>query len=253
MTVNPDAAGVDAEEIAKFERIAEEWWDPFGKFKPLHKFNPVRLGYIRDRISEHFGRERTNSAPLADLRLLDVGCGGGLVAEPMRRLGAAVTAVDASARNIQVARIHAESQGLDIDYRAGTVEILGDAIARGDDEPFDVVLNLEIIEHVPDVSAFIAASARLLSPNGLMITATLNRTLKSLALAKIGAEYILRWLPVGAHDWRKFVTPAELRRALAAAGLAPSAETGLSYNPLFDNWTLSQDMAVNYMIAAART
>lgn len=252
MNADAEAASIDPEEIAKFERIAAEWWDPFGKFKPLHKFNPIRLGYIRDQICAYFSRERTNAAPLKELRLIDVGCGGGLIAEPMRRLGADVVAIDASARNIQVAKLHAESQRLDIDYRATTVEALKKRIDSGEVKPFDVVLNLEIIEHVPDVGSFIKDSAALTAPGGLMIVATLNRTMKSLALAKIGAEYILRWLPVGAHDWRKFVTPAELDAAFAAAGLQKSAATGMSYNPIFDSWTLSRDMAVNYMIAAAK-
>jgi 2-polyprenyl-6-hydroxyphenyl methylase/3-demethylubiquinone-9 3-methyltransferase len=239
---------VDPAEVEKFARLAEEWWDPLGKFKPLHKFNPVRLGWIRDRACAQFGRERRVREPLSGLRLLDVGCGGGLVAEPMRRLGAEVVGVDASERNIAVARLHAEEHGLAIDYRAATVESL---VAAGE-PPFDIVLNLEAVEHVADPEFFIESSAALVKPGGLMIVATLNRTLKAFALAKVGAEYILRWLPRGAHDPRRFVKPEELRRMLTACGLAVADSAGMVYNPLTDSWRTSADMDVNYMISAAK-
>ena len=201
---------VDDAEIEKFSKMAAEWWDPFGKFKPLHKFNPVRIDLIRDRIMAHFRLERSTQKPLSGLRLLDIGCGGGLVAEPMTRLGAAVVGLDAAEKNVKTAATHAAETGLDIDYRHGTVEELH---AAGE-PPFDVVLNLEVVEHVADVPLFLQTSANMVKPGGLMVIATINRTLKALATAKIGAEYILRWLPRGTHDPRKFVKPAEVRKAL---------------------------------------
>lgn len=239
---------VDSAEVEKFSRLAAEWWDPLGKFRPLHKFNPVRLGYIRDGVCAHFSRDRRAPRPLAGLRLLDVGCGGGLVAEPMTRLGAAVTGIDASATNIEVARLHAAGAGLSIDYRAGTVEGLAEAGEAG----FDIVLNLEAVEHVADVDLFLQSSAALLKPGGMMIVATINRTLKALALAKIGAEYVLGWLPRGTHDPRKFVRPEEISRALAGSGLRVVAEAGVVYNPLLDAWRIGEDKAVNYMVTAVR-
>jgi 2-polyprenyl-6-hydroxyphenyl methylase/3-demethylubiquinone-9 3-methyltransferase len=237
---------IDPDEVRKFSAIADEWWDPFGKFKPLHKFNPVRLAYIRDGACAHFGRERRSKLPLEGLRLLDIGCGGGLVAEPMRRLGASVTAIDASENNIKTAMTHAAPLKLDIDYRATTVEALADA----NTEPFDIVLNLEVVEHVADVDLFLETSAALLKPGGMMVMATINRTLKALALAKIGAEYVLRWLPAGTHDPRKFVKPEEAKSALTRAGLTITAEAGVSYNPLMDIWRVSDDTSVNYMLTA---
>lgn len=239
---------IDPEEIRKFSAIADEWWDPFGKFKPLHKFNPVRLAYIRDGACAHFGRDRRARAPLEGLRLLDIGCGGGLVAEPMRRLGASVTAIDASERNIKTAMAHAAPAKLDIDYRATTVE----ALAEAGTEPFDIVLNLEVVEHVADVDLFLEKSASLLKPGGMMVLATINRTLKALMLAKIGAEYVLRWLPAGTHDPRKFVKPEEAKSALTHAGLTVIAETGVTYNPLMDIWRISDDTDVNYMLTAIK-
>lgn len=245
-----DAIGatVDRAEIEKFSRIAAEWWDPAGKFRPLHKFNPARLGYIRDAVVARFARDARDARPLAGLRLLDVGCGGGLVAEPMARLGAAVTGIDAAARNVAVARLHAEQEGLAIDYRCTTVE---DLVAAGE-TPFDVVLNLEVVEHVADVGRFLADSARLLAPSGVMVVATINRTAKAFALAKIGAEYVLGWLPRGAHDPRKFVRPEELEAHLAAAGLSVTARAGVSYFPILDRWKVTGDASVNYMVTAAR-
>jgi 2-polyprenyl-6-hydroxyphenyl methylase/3-demethylubiquinone-9 3-methyltransferase len=239
---------IDPGEIEKFSKIADEWWDPFGKFKPLHKFNPARLAYIRDAAAAHFGRDRRARAPLAGLKLLDVGCGGGLVAEPMRRLGAEVVAIDAAERNIKTAMVHAQETGLDIDYRAATVEAL---IAAGE-APFDIVLNLEVVEHVADPSAFLADSASLVRPGGLMVVATINRTLKAFALAKIGAEYVLGWLPRGTHDPAKFLKPEEIDRRLAGAGMAVTGHAGVSYNPLMDLWKIDENTDVNYMVTAVK-
>ncbi|MGE0407657.1 MAG: bifunctional 2-polyprenyl-6-hydroxyphenol methylase/3-demethylubiquinol 3-O-methyltransferase UbiG [Amphiplicatus sp.] len=245
---SPAGASVDPAEIEKFSKIAAEWWDPFGKFKPLHKFNPVRLGYIRDAACGHFGRDRRAKKPLAGLRLLDVGCGGGLVAEPMARLGAQVVGIDPSARNVQVASLHAADMKLGIDYRAATVEELVEA----KEPPFDIVLNLEAVEHAADAASFLKSSAGLVAPGGLMIVATINRTLRAFALAKIGAEYVLGWLPRGTHDPRKFVKPEEIAAALADAGMKITATTGITYEPLLDLWRIGEDKSVNYMAAAVR-
>ena len=239
---------IDPGEIEKFSKIADEWWDPFGKFKPLHKFNPARLGYIRDALCAHFGRKPRDSRPLEGLRLLDVGCGGGLVAEPMRRLGAAVTGIDASERNIKTAIVHARSSGLDIDYRVATVEVL---TAAGE-APFDVVLNLEVVEHVADPSFFLKTSADLVAPGGLMVVATINRTLKAFALAKVGAEYVLGWLPRGTHDPAKFRKPEEISAALSAAGMIVTAAAGVAYNPLTDLWRIVENTDVNFMVTAVK-
>ncbi len=239
---------VDPAEVAKFERMAAEWWDPDGKFAPLHKFNPVRLGYIRDVAAERFDRDVRAGAPLSGLKLLDVGCGGGLLCEPMARLGAEVVGIDPSATNIDAARRHAAKSGLPIDYRATTAEALS---AKGG-EAFDIVLAMEVVEHVADIDAFLAACATLASPDGLVFVATINRTLKAFALAIVGAEYILGWLPRGTHDYDKLVRPAELEASLAGAGLAVIHRTGVRYNPLADGWSRSSDMDVNYMIAAAK-
>jgi len=238
---------VDPDEIARFSAMAAEWWDPRGKFRPLHKFNPVRLEYIRDRILAHFGRDAAGPQPLAGLRLLDIGCGGGLVAEPMARLGAAVTGADAGERNIGVARLHAEQGGLEIDYRCTTAESL---VAAG--EQFDVVLSLEVIEHVADPAGFMAACGQLVKPGGLLIAATLSRTPRAYALAILGAEYVLRWLPRGTHDWRKFLKPHELARLIRDAGLVVRDVAGASYNPLDDRWKITRDTGVNYMMVATR-
>lgn len=240
---------IDQNEVEKFTAIAEEWWDPFGKFKPLHKFNPVRLAFIRDTVCTHFGLDRLKKRPLEGLRLLDVGCGGGLVAEPMCRLGAKVTAIDAAERNIKTALAHSEPAGLEIDYRATTVEALHAANEPG----FDVLLNLEVVEHVADIDLFLKTSASLVKPGGIMIMATINRTAKAFALAKVGAEYILRWLPAGTHDPRKFVKPEEARRILTNSGMSVTASTGVSYNPLLDLWRISEDTGVNYMLTAVRS
>ena len=239
---------VDPAEVARFAALADEWWNPHGKMRPLHKFNPVRLAYIRDRICERFGRDAKSLESLKGLRLLDVGCGGGLVCEPLARLGASVFGIDPGEPNVSAARLHAEKGGLAIDYRATTAEALADSGER-----FDVVLALEVVEHVADITLFVRRCAEMVKPGGLMIVATLNRTLKSFALAIVGAEYVLRWLPVGTHRWEKFVTPDELEAALAAGGLALIDETGLVYNPFADAWRRSDDTDVNYMVAAGKT
>ena len=242
------ATSVDPAEVERFSRIAEEWWDPRGKFAPLHRFNPTRLRFVRDTALARFGREEHAARPFEGLRLLDIGCGGGLLSEPMTRLGFRVTGVDASATNIAVAGLHAREGGLDIDYRADTAEAL---LAAGEG-PFDVVLNMEVIEHVADPGAYLRATSRLLAPGGVMVVATLNRTLKALALAKIGAEYVLRWLPRGIHDWRKFLRPEELRAFLANEPVIVQGPVGVVYHPLGDRWSLSSDADVNYMMVVTR-
>ena len=244
----PRTPSIDADEVAKFSAMAADWWNPTGKFKPLHRFNPIRLKFIRETAESHFGIAPGALKPLDGLRLLDIGCGGGLVSEPMSRLGARVTGVDASEANIKTALTHASEQGLDIDYRAGTAEGLIDA----GEAPFDVVLNLEVVEHVADAHQFLKDTASLVRPGGLMIVASLNRTAKALAPAVIGAEYVLGWLPRGTHDWSKFVTPDEVRAALTAAGMAPQPATGVVFKPLSGAWILSKDTAVNFMVVARR-
>nr|WP_321460832.1 bifunctional 2-polyprenyl-6-hydroxyphenol methylase/3-demethylubiquinol 3-O-methyltransferase UbiG [uncultured Cohaesibacter sp.] len=241
------ATTVDDAEIARFSAMAAEWWSPKGNFRPLHKFNPTRLAYLRETILAHFQCDDKASRPFEGLRLLDVGCGGGLLCEPLCRLGAEVTGVDASETNIGIASTHASESGLDITYRATTAEALA---AEG--EQFDVVLTMEVVEHVADVDLFISECASMVKPGGLMVIATLNRTLKSHALAIVGAEYILRWLPVGTHSWEKFVKPDELERALAPTGLEVIEKVGVTYNPLFDKWSRSRDLDVNYMVLCAR-
>ena len=238
----------DPAELEKFRRMAAEWWDPTGKFKPLHRFNPVRLEYIRDRACEHFGRDKNAMRPLEGLSLLDVGCGGGLLCEPMARLGADVTGIDAVAQNIEIASLHAVESGLDIHYRAETAEnILADG-AR-----FDIVLSMEVVEHVADPAAFLGDCARLVAPGGLAFAATLNRTPKAFALAIVGAEYVMRWLPRGTHDWRKFVKPSELVRGLEAGGIEMLELTGVVFNPLTGGWCRKRsDMDVNYMGVGCR-
>ena len=231
------SASVDPDEVAKFAALAGEWWDPAGTFAPLHRLNPARLTFIRDRIAAHNGRDPLAERPLAGLRVLDIGCGGGLLCEPMARLGAAVTGIDAAEKNVAVAAEHAAEAGLDIDYRHSTAEALAaEALAAetraGNGAGFDLVLNMEVVEHVADVAAFLQASAALVGPGGAMTLATLNRTAKSFALAIVGAEYLLRWLPRGTHDWRRFLRPSELVVYLRAAGLETRELTGVVYNPL---------------------
>ena len=227
--------------------MAAEWWDPAGKFAPLHKFNPVRLSFIRDQAAAHFGRDTRSLKPFQGLSLLDIGCGGGLLSEPMARLGFAVTGADASERNIGTARAHAAQSGLEIDYRAASAESLVD-----EGRAFDVVLNMEVVEHVADVSAYLAACTALVKPGGLSFVATLNKTLKSLALAKIGAEYVLNWLPRGTHDWNRFIPPAQLETSLEESGLTILKRQGVSFDPLNWDWKLSSDVDVNYMVVGRR-
>jgi 2-polyprenyl-6-hydroxyphenyl methylase/3-demethylubiquinone-9 3-methyltransferase len=242
-----DSASIDPAEVAKFSAIAAEWWDPAGKFAPLHKFNPVRLSFIRDQAATHFGRDARSLRAFEGLSLLDIGCGGGLLAEPMARLGFAVTGADASERNIGTASAHAAQSGLAINYRAASAEML---MAEG--LGFDVVLNMEVVEHVADVAAYLAACTALVKPGGLTFVATLNKTLKSLALAKIGAEYVLGWLPRGTHDWNRFIPPTELKKSLQESGLTILKTQGVSFDPLVWDWKLSSDVDVNYMIVARR-
>ena len=247
MTSSPPSS-IDPDEVARFSAQAREWWNPHGPFRPLHKFNPVRLGYIRDQIGAHFGRAGQNPLPFRGLRMLDIGCGGGLVCEPMARLGAQITGVDASAENIAAAHAHALAQRLGVDYRHGSAEALVE-----EEDRFDVILNLEVIEHAADQNLFLAACAQLLKPGGLMVMASLNRTLKSYALAILGAEYLLQWLPRGTHDWNKFISPDELAAKLEGLGLRVVARTGVSYRILNDRWVLSADQEVNYMLSAAKS
>jgi len=239
---------IDSSEVAKFEAMAAEWWDPQGKFKPLHMLNPTRLDYITGQIAAEFARDLSADRPFAGLRLLDIGCGGGLLCEPMARLGATVVGADAAPRNIAVAQIHAEQSGLEIDYRHTTAEALA---AAG--EAFDVVLNMEVVEHVADPQAYLNACHDLLKPGGLHICSTINRNPRSFAKAIVGAEYVMRWLPKGTHDWKKFITPDELFALLRQAGLHPVDRKGFSFNPVLWSWSISErDLSVNYVTAAIR-
>lgn len=238
---------VDSDEVAAFARIAARWWDPDGPFRPLHRLNPVRLAFIRDRLLRHFAREPASLRPFAGLRLLDIGCGGGLVAEPMARLGFTVTAIDADEAALAAGRAHAAAAGLAIDYRAGTVEAL---VAAG--ASFDAVLALEVVEHVADPQLFLASAAALLRPGGALIASTLNRSLRAFLFGVVGAEYVLRWLPRGTHDWRKFRRPSELAAALRAGGLSLVDLAGLVYEPWRDAWRLGPDLGVNYLLIATK-
>jgi len=241
-------SSIDPAEVERFSRIAAEWWDPKGKFAPLHKFNPVRLGFIRDQALYRFGRDPKARRPFEGLRLLDIGCGGGLLSEPMSRLGFQVVGVDASERNIGTASAHAAEQGVEVDYRCSTAE----ALVEAGEPTFDLILNMEVIEHVADPGEFLRSCAQLLAPGGLMIVATLNRTLKAFALAKVGAEYVLRWVPAGTHDWSKFLKPEELRGFLAREPLAVDGPYGVVFDPLSGRWSQSHDTDVNYMMTVAR-
>ena len=241
------ASTVDSAEVERFSRLAADWWAPRGPMAALHKLNPVRLAYIRDQAAARFARDPKRLDCLKGLRMLYIGCGGGILSEPLARLGADMLGVDPAEENVEAARAHAEEQGVAIDYRAGTAEALAEAGER-----FDVVLAMEVVEHVADIELFISACASMVKPGGLMIAATLNRTLKSFALAIVGAEYVLRWLPRGTHQWDKFVTPQELESAIENTGLRVIGERGVIYNPFADRWQLSSDMDVNYMLVAAR-
>jgi 2-polyprenyl-6-hydroxyphenyl methylase / 3-demethylubiquinone-9 3-methyltransferase len=241
------ADSVDEAEVARFSALAAEWWDPRGKMAPLHKFNPVRLGYIRDHACRHFARDSKHLDCLNGLRMLDIGCGGGILSEPLARLGAEILGADPSVANIEAAKAHAAESRLTIDYRATTAEALADAGER-----FDLVLAMEVVEHVADVMLFVRRCAEMVKPGGLMIAATINRTLKSFALAIVGAEYILRWLPPGTHRWEKFVTPNELEIAMEKGGLRVIDERGVIYDLLADRWRISADTDVNYMLTAER-
>ncbi len=231
---------INKEEIEKFSKIASQWWDPNGKFKPLHKFNPIRIGYIKNSIIKHF-KIKSSIKPLKKINILDIGCGGGLLSEPMSKLGANVVGIDASKKNIEVAKLHSKKNGLKINYICSSPEILKI------EKKFDVILNMEILEHVEDVNFFIKKSSALLKKNGLMFIATLNKTLKSYAFAIIGAEYILRWLPIGTHDWEKFIRPEDLIKISKKNNLEIKNLDGLKYDLLEDKWRLSSDKSVNYI------
>jgi 2-polyprenyl-6-hydroxyphenyl methylase/3-demethylubiquinone-9 3-methyltransferase len=247
MTPSFDAKSLDPAEVEKFSKIAAEWWNPKGKFGVLHVVNPVRLAYIKEQVTARFARDPFARRPFEGLRFLDIGCGGGLLTEPMARLGADITGIDPSQKNISTASVHAQEQDLAIDYRAITAEELA---SRG--ETYDVVLNMEVIEHVADQPAFVKTCAELLKPNGLIFVATLNRTLKSFGLAIVGAEYILGWLPRGTHQWERFVTPQELEGWLKANGLKQLDSAGVTYNPFSGTWRRARDMDVNYMLVAQK-
>jgi 2-polyprenyl-6-hydroxyphenyl methylase/3-demethylubiquinone-9 3-methyltransferase len=238
---------VDPDEVSRFAAMAAKWWDANGPMRPLHRLNPLRLTWIKQQICDRFGRDMRSATALASLRILDIGCGAGIATEPLARMGADAVGIDPASENIAAAKHHAAKAGLVVDYRAATAEELASARER-----FDVVLALEVVEHVPDVAHFIAVAASLVKPGGLMIVSTINRTMKALALAIVGAEYVLRWLPPGTHSYDRLVTPDELRAAFRAAGLAPGAETGVMYVPIADRFRLTSDMDVNYMMAATR-
>ena len=247
MKTNKNISTYSAEEIARFSDMAESWWDPNGKFKPLHQINPIRIKYILNHICEQFGRNPKDSKPLQELCILDIGCGGGLLCEPMRRLGAKITGIDAGEKNVAIAILHAKQNNLDIDYQHQLPENLAK-----NGITYDVVLNMEVIEHVSNVDLYLKASSSLVKPGGVMILSTLNRTIKSLALAIIGAEYILRWLPIGTHDWRKFMKPSELILALKTHNLDTTDIAGMVYNIFSDKWSLSDDLDVNYFLSTIK-
>ena len=247
MPAKPDRTTIDQSEVDRFSAMAAEWWSPTGKFRPLHKFNPVRLAYIKQKVCERFGRDINDPKAFKGLRFLDIGCGGGLLCEPMARMGAEIVGADASPVNIEVAKIHAAQSGVAVDYRAITAEALAEA-----GEKFDVVLNMEVVEHVADVDLFMEKCAAMVKPGGLMFIATINRTLKARALAIFMAENVLRWLPRGTHQFEKLVRPEELEQPLLRSGMRIIDRNGVFYNVLQDSWNLSKDMDVNYMVLAER-
>ncbi len=242
-----DRTSIDPDEVAKFAAMAGGWWDPEGDFRPLHRLNPTRLAFIRDHACAHFARDIATAQPLAGLEVLDIGCGGGLLCEPLTRLGARVTGIDVTQKAIEVADWHAEQSGLAIEYRCSTAEDLAATECR-----FDLIVNMEVVEHVADVDHFMEASCTLVKPGGAMAMATLNRTPKAFLMAVVGAEYVLGWLPRGTHDWRRFLRPSELVRRLRANGMAVTEIAGVTYNPLNDRWRRSPDLGVNYMLFAVR-
>lgn len=241
-------SSIDPADVARFSAIADAWWDPHGKFAPLHRLNPVRLAFIREQALARFGRDPLARAPFEGLRLLDIGCGGGLLCEPMARLGFSVVGADASERNIAVASAHAANGGVAIDYRA----VAAESLLAADEAAFDLILNMEVVEHVTDPGVFLRGCGRLLAPGGLMIVATLNRTFKALVQAKIGAEYLLRWLPAGTHDWRRFITPGEMRGHFAGEDYALGGPFGVAFDPIGGVWSRSADASVNYMMTVGR-
>ncbi len=238
---------IDQSEVDRFSAMAAEWWDPTGKFRPLHKINPVRLAYIRDMVCAHYGRDPKAHRPLEGLRILDIGCGGGLLSEPVARMGADVLGADASEKNIKIAMTHAGQSGVPVDYRAVTAEALAEA-----GETFDIVLNMEVVEHVADVDFFLSTCASMVRPGGMMLVSTINRTFKAAALAIVGAEYVLRWLPRGTHQYEKLVRPEEIEAPLTASGMQVVEMKGVFFNPLQNQWNLSSDIDVNYMVLAKR-
>ena len=237
---------VNKDEIEKFSKLADEWWDINGKFKPLHMFNPVRIEYILDITTAYFKIDKNKKFPLKNLRILDIGCGGGLISEPMTRLGADVTAIDASSRNINIAKAHAKKNNLKIAYLNTDPENLAQQ------KKFDIILNLEVVEHVEDLDLYLESCFKLLKPKGIMFTATLNRTLTSYIKAIVGAEYVLRWLPIGTHDWNKFIKPEELEKKISDLKFSIIDLTGLSFNPFFKEWKRTKDFSVNYILVAQK-
>ena len=238
---------ISEDEIARFAAIADDWWDPKGKFRPLHQLNPIRLQFIRDHLATHFGRHPLHDKPLTGLKIIDIGCGGGLLSEPLCRMGADVTGIDAGSEAISVATHHAHQMGLSINYHNRAPESLADEKGH-----YDVAVNMEVVEHVANLGTFLSASSSLVRPGGAMVLSTINRSLKSLVLAKIGAEYILRWLPAGTHDWRKFRRPSEIANYIRPHGFGVRVLKGMHYNPVQDIWDLSNDLDVNYLMFATR-
>jgi 2-polyprenyl-6-hydroxyphenyl methylase/3-demethylubiquinone-9 3-methyltransferase len=237
---------INKDEIEKFSKLADEWWDIDGKFKPLHMFNPIRIEYILEIASEHFKIDKNQKTPLKNLKILDIGCGGGLISEPMTRLGADITAIDASSKNINIAKAHARKNDLNITYLNSVPESLNSQ------NKFDIILNLEVVEHVENLDLYLESCFKLLKPKGIMFTATLNRTLTSYVKAIVGAEYFLRWLPIGTHDWNKFIKPEELEKKLTDLNFSITNLTGLSFNPFFQEWKKTKNLSVNYILVAKK-